>query len=223
MKEKPILFNTPMVQAILDGRKTMTRRIVNIDASEWGNTNVRATDQDSVEQLFKHRIFCDETQIVKCRYGKPIDMLWVRETWMENPNVDFFPDEPYYFKASKSKQFLEEWPNSWRPSIHMKKDAARIWLQIEEIRVERLQDISEEDAKAEGIEEYGPFGEYKGSIHPSGGCMRYRAYGKASRAFEDLWVEINGEDSWKATPWVWVIKFKVLSTTGRPELETTQP
>lgn len=242
MKEIPILFSTQMVHAILEGRKTMTRRIVKTTQKGWNCQNMEFTHSENIltseiSKKYKrqasqivgfHAFFTDKEHMghqlgIKCRFGQPGDVLWVRETWMDAPNRHMAPQEPYYFKASQSKQFLEEWPNSWSPSIHMPKVASRIWLQVEEIRMERLKIITEDDAKAEGIEEYGPFGEYKGSKHPSGGLMRYRAYNKASRAFEDLWNDINGENSWKANPWVWVVKFKVLSITGKPEIKTTHP
>ena len=91
----------------------------------------------------------------------------------------------------------------------MPKEAARIFLKLTNVRCERLQDISEEDAVAEGIERYGPFGEFKGDPHPSGGMMRFRAYRKAARAFQDLWDSINAKKyPWKSNPWVWVYDFE---------------
>lgn len=222
MKEHPVLFSTPMVQANLDNRKGMTRRTTGLD-----NIN---NDPDRFE-FVRIQHYCDcckavfrnlstgSTHIIRCRYGEPGDLLWVRETGFDArpfKSAPLFKDGPnFYYKADNS--FIGD--HKWSPSIHMSKDVARIWLQVEEIRVERLKDISEEDAIAEGIENYGPFGEYKGSPNPNGGMMRFRAYERAARAFQDLWEEINGQLSWDANPWVWVVKYKVLSTTGKPKTE----
>lgn len=180
MKEIPILFSTPMVQAILEGRKTMTRRIVK-DKDPWS--------------------------VITCRYGQPGDILWVRETFA------IYLDA-FLFKAGYRGVFKGI---KWKPSIHMPKDYARIWLQVEEIRVERLHSISKEDAISEGIERIND--------------KLFKCYGTSSLvvtnvpkdSFMTLWSEINGVESTHANPWVWVIKFKVLSITGRPELETAQP
>ncbi|MDA3867612.1 MAG: hypothetical protein PF489_12815 [Salinivirgaceae bacterium] len=207
IKERPILFSTPMVQAILAGQKTQTRRICK--HQNWSFSEISDVNNNGITQK--------TDRDVSCRYGQVGDLLWVRETWMQNPNKEYFPEEPIYYKASKSKQFIEEFPTSWKPSIHMHKINSRIWLKITDIRVERIQRISDEDAILEGIEKYGPFDEYKGSLHPGGGMMRYRAYSNPSRAFQDLWENINGNDSWKENPWVWVIKFEVISTTGKPK------
>ena len=194
MKEYPMPFNTPMVQAILERLKTQTRRVVKKPFSEWINDkNIKTEWADSLPS--------------QCPYGQPGDLLYVRETWMKNPNIEWFPNEPIYFKASKSAQFLKEWPRSWKPSIHMPKAVARIWLEIEEVKVERLQDISEEDAKAEGVSPD------LATDHPKG--VYYTA-------FSDLWSKINGNGSWISNPWVWVIKFKVLSTTGKPSFDSAQ-
>jgi hypothetical protein len=133
-----------------------------------------------------------------------VEKLWLKGCLGEDPED---PDKAVIIKTVP-----------WRPSIHMPKAAARLWLLLEGIGAERLQDISEEDAIAEGIEKYGPFGEYKGAIHPNGGSMKFRAYERASRAFQDLWEGINGEDSWKINPWVWTLKFKELSKEGRPNV-----
>lgn len=215
MKEIPILFSTQMVQAILEGRKTMTRRILKNQLPigvHWWQVYARELIYRIIDS--KH-----VSTHCKCPYGQPGDVLWVRETWMINPNIDLWPDEPYYFKASKSQQFIEEWPGYWEPSIHMFKSAARIWLQVEEIRVERLRDITQEDAIAEGIKFSGLFSEYGGVVPHPKVIDHYRWYANPVDAFNNLWIHINGEESFKANPWVWVVKFKVLSTTGKPVTE----
>jgi len=214
MKFIPILFSTEMVQAILDGRKTMTRRILKpepylpfkkskIDFVKGFGFCVR-------HQISKNPDRFECTSKIKCPYGQVGDILWVRETF----NSD------YSFKNSKGKpvapgilykattENLPSKSDKWKPSLFMPKEACRIFLKINNIRVERLHDISEEDAISEGIEKYGPFGEFKGSKHPNGGSMRFRAYSKSTRAFQDLWETINSEESWKSNPWVWVIEFE---------------
>jgi hypothetical protein len=197
--EKPILFSTPMVQAILEGRKTMTRRIV--------KPQPLLKPGDMLVDMF------DITE-VKCPYGKVGDVLWVREKfttlnclsknkvshqtllgWVrEHPN-----ENPYIYFADKD---VEHDLYMWKPSIHMPKTAARIWLDITNIRVDRVQDISEEDAIAEGIE-------------GAEGKMGYKYYIDKTAAtfhpnisFQSLWESINGEDSWNENPWVWVVEFK---------------
>lgn len=229
MKELPILFSTNMVRAVLEGRKTQTRRIVDTSKRGWDAQKMRLSFTQNItpddcrfgnkavqtEIVGFHAFFTGEGyeghQIgVKCLYGQPGDVLWVRESFAK---ATIAGKEVYGYKS------LEKYPSAikYKPSIHMPKDAARIWLQVDEIRIERLQDISDEDAIAEGIQKYGPFGEFKGSAHPNGGAMKFRAYSKATTAFRDIWEEINGQESWQTNPWVWVIKFKVLSTTGKPQ------
>lgn len=201
MKETPILFSTPMVVSILDSLKNMTRRTkglkeINKHPEAW--TFLGLSIDNVVYELNKKSKFLsgisacffnqatNVTQHIKCRYGQPGDLLWVRETWIDTFIPNTTPAGGIYY--------LADYPNKgslrWRPSIHMPKTAARIWLQVEEIRVERLHDISEEGAAREG-------------------CY-------TRRRFEVIWEKINGKDSWKRNPWVWVVKFKVLSTTGKP-------
>jgi hypothetical protein len=217
MREIPMLYSTPMVQALLDGRKTQTRRVVkpqptkeficgyDIHQSFTGKPSVQLfefydtnTDSDTSQR------WPTDDKGIKCPYGKPGDLIWVRETWMHSDDLD----EPYWYKASFEQDYSEEkrkrMVGLWKPSIHMPKAAARIWLQIESVSVERLQDITEEDAVAEGVETLG----------------LYPGYDVSSRGkFEGLWYSINGPDAWDANPWVWVIKFKVVSTTGREHVK----
>jgi hypothetical protein len=173
MKFIPILFSTPMVQAIIDGRKTQTRRVVKDKAGD-----------------------------VKCPYGKEGDVLWVRETWAELPNPDCFGK--YLYKS------MGDTAEKWKPSIFMPKEACRIFLRVKSVRVERLQDISEDDAKEEGVESW--INERLASKP-----VLYKNYegdsaawycSKAVTSFETLWQSINGVDSWEANPYVWVIEFE---------------
>lgn len=204
MKERPILFSGPMVRAILEGRKTQTRRCL--------------TPQPTREQAFVGGmardcwVFKDTAEPAgwlmhnMCPYGKPGDRLWVRETWQHSN----FPLGPYDESCSVSYRadYLDD-PHgpdgerspegkyrTWRPSIHMPRAACRIVLEITAVRVERLQEISEADAAAEGT----PGGH--------GSIPGYPYNAMAAEHFQHVWEEINGPGSWAVNPWVWVIEFR---------------
>lgn len=236
MQEKPILFSTPMVQANLDGRKTNTRRTRGLEKInenpndwqfEWGDYSCklpfRFTQLSTVnEKTIADRSFHQEA--VKCPHGQPGDVLWVRESFAEK--LAF-----YKYKADFKDQD-SVFNHSWKPSIHMPKAAARIWLQVEEIRVERLQDISEEDMIHEGI--LIPVSERNTPCFILGtansafsflpdGCFADGATPPTKKQilfayWAELWSKINGRESWDANPWVWVVKYKMLSTTGKPQM-----
>lgn len=202
-----------MVQGLLEGRKTQTRRIVKKKYSNtdlvWhemhsGKTKILVELQNDApaprnngDGTTTHTLKAYKE--VDCPYEVG-DVLWVRETWQIRDSRK--PNEIFY-KASDHMTCAP-----WKPSLFMPKSACRIFLRIKSIKIERLQDISEADAIAEGCSKYGPFGEYKGSIHPNGGAMKYRAYSKASRAFQCIWETINGEQSWKANPYVFAYEFE---------------
>lgn len=220
MKEIPILFSTPMVQAILDGRKTMTRRMtgldqVNEDPDAIEFVRFQEYKDGSYRAIFQHEL-ADEPGSVKCPYGKSGDLLWVRETWRKSD----FPeaDGIYEFKANMPNPDAAWNKGIWKPCIHMPKAAARIWLQVEEIRVERLREISQEDAIAEGMKFNRLFDEWGGVVKHPTVEDHFRWYSNPADAFNNLWITINGMESFKSNPWVWVVKFKVLSTTGKPQL-----
>lgn len=166
MKEKPILFSTPMVQAILEGRKTMTRRIVKGTPLVWLND-------------FSPEFVADKDNAL-CPYGQVGDVLWVRETW-ENYQGG------YNYKAGKYGLLGQK----WKPSIFMPREACRLFLKITDIKAERLQDISRGDCMGEGC----PFPNIAKTTDPQ-------------KWFSELWQSINGEQSWKDNPWVWVISFE---------------
>lgn len=224
MKEIPILFSTEMVQAILEGRKTMTRRIVKPQIRN-GVTLQFHPDGYCLQRSDITGFF--DTNHIKCKYGQPGDVFWVRETWCLTQPKD---PETYYFgykcgiqpysSFAASEKFDFSSPDKWHPSIHMPKEAARIWLQVEEIRVERLQDITEEDAIAEGVEKVGD--RFKNYYQPGKTVKQVVGFLQAKISFKSLWNEINGEESWDSNPWVWVVKFKVLSTTGKPIIITQE-
>ena len=182
MKERPILFSAQMVRAILDGRKTQTRRIAKpIKHPDWGNEyspGALITEKESNYVIER-----------ACPYGSKGERLWVRETFSHHPQ---FADIAYRADGEEfedSDGFL--WEPKWKPSIHMPRSASRILLEITGVRVERLQDISEEDAKSEGAQAIN-FG--------YGDCY--------ALGFKQLWESINGPGSWDLNPWVWVIDFK---------------
>lgn len=214
MKEIPILFSTAMVQSILEGRKSQTRRLVK-DKHVLYSLDVNKV----IPEYFK------DGDGGWCPYGKPGDILWVRETWSPDMAGDGENGYVEYIKyAADGTRLPINWVKDYdrfnnRPGIHMNKEYARIWLQVESVRVERLQDISGEDAFAEGV----------GEKHRSGAKsmttagIDYRHWEAGQKImFKNLWAEINGADSWQANPWTWVISFKVLSTTGKPDLNNLQ-
>jgi hypothetical protein len=189
MKEIPILFSTPMVQAILKGRKTITRRVVKpqpegipcgICTSSFINNDVGGFGFANGEKI---------SAIIQCPFGKPGDLLWVRETFCPDP----FGSDGFVYKADFSDPKIL----GWKPSIFMPKAAARIWLEVVSVKVELLQDISEEDAIKEGVSNADTF---RGIGVNDDMANRY--------AFRQLWEIINGEGSWGLNPWVWVVEFK---------------
>lgn len=192
--ERPILFNAPMVRAILDGRKTQTRRIVK--GQPW--PGIPFIGIDGMVATWR-RDYGDDTSmmsLVRLSHGQPGDRLWVRETWAEY--ADPTHDYRVYYAADDDCGALVR----WRPSIHMPRWASRIDLEITAVRVERLQDISEEDALAEGIE--GMRGQWKSYTDQVVVCHKPRA------SFRSLWDSINakGGYGWDANPWVFVYEFK---------------
>jgi len=171
MNFKPILFSTPMVQAILDGTKTQTRRIVKEPKGFIGKWLFQNVDYVRTR--------------VKCPYGKVGDVLWVRETFTNSEEYPFI-----FYKADADDVSIK-----WKPSIFMPKEACRLFLQVKNIRVERLQDISEQDAIAEGAKH----GRFYG-LGQIGGSTR--------EGFFELWETINKKGSVNKNPWVWVIEFE---------------
>lgn len=215
MKERPILFNAPMVRAILEGRKTQTRRVVKgVDGRNWIS---------GLPGGFGMHIL-DPRAWIKCPFGQPGDRFWVRESfrfWQAEPAPDTY-EFRMRFEADGIERHVEdgEIPFGWSfrqngrliPSIHMPRWASRITLEIVDVRVERLQKISEADALFEGIPCPAPV--LKSSENP----WDY----PPSAAFRELWESLNGPDSWKANPWVWVIEFKHLEQPASgPEGEVT--
>jgi hypothetical protein len=224
-KERPILFSAPMVRAILEGRKTVTRRAV-----KGSGLNFLADFTPEYVALPENRF---------CPYGKPGDRLWVRESWQDvhsaqvndgrytqqgragipgPPGVTYQTiyraDGPYpvvYHSHAHPYRMLQPDPahgmtapaeggyTGWTPSIHMPRWASRILLEITDVRVERLQDISRADIRAEGLQ-------CPPELASDDASPNYRDW--FPTAWQELWEAINGAGSWTANPWVWVVEFK---------------
>jgi hypothetical protein len=206
IKERPILFSAPMVRAILDGRKTVTRRAVKIQPRFKGD----------IGSYGKGQPFIRNPDVTKpnpeCPYGRPGDRLWLRETHFINdyreakvPESDRAETEIVYRADPLPCWEGEESEISWRPSIFMPRWASRILLEITAVRVERLQDISDDQALAEGVRLYTDHAELGDWYHVEG-IDTYSASPKKS--FELLWSSINGADSWGSNPWCWAVEFK---------------
>ncbi|HBR1118989.1 TPA: hypothetical protein ACMEI5_000802 [Klebsiella quasipneumoniae subsp. similipneumoniae] len=233
MKERGMIFNGEMVRAILDGRKTQTRRPI-----KWKQT--RFTEIGEREDGSKWPWSEDAEHACDfwhpCPFGAVGDRIWVRETWGvvshafsdDGLMIDWVPDRPataihempfgngYYsgyaiYAADGDFTWgdddgYEDGRSCWKPSIHMPRAASRILLEITDVRVERLNAISEEDAEAEGID--------MEALYDSQDCYDciadHNMTGRptVTGAFKYLWESIYGEEGWKSTPWVWVIEFK---------------
>ena len=202
MKERPIIFSGEMVQAILDGRKTQTRRVMKLQPLD-----TPLPMNDGSGWVFLTEIYPNHGKVGRCRYGIPGDRLWVRETC----NISDTKDAVMYLGnggklGPTAPADSENWCRTWKtcPSIHMPRWASRITLEIVNVRVEMVKEISEKDAEAEGVcatvvattrtDDNGDSVEILTAIAP----------------FSELWDSINAKRGygWDANPWVWVIEFK---------------
>lgn len=241
MTERGMIFNGEMVRAILDGRKTQTRRIMKPQpepcprGGHWWPSNVFKTMLHVEEEMQNGKGGWGGLVGDACPFGDVGDRIWVRETWATLGNEDgccvdwegnlckgdersaariyrasceqrpgdyglwSIPDDAYWKPHTKEHKF----EGAWRPSIHMPRWASRILLEITNVRVERLNAISEEDARAEGIIDGGCLN--CGEPEPCG-CANPEP--DATDAFAYLWQSIYGQESWNANPWVWVIEFE---------------
>ena len=196
MRTRPIIFSTEMVIANLEKRKTQTRRKCYYQRNDNGNYDLSCGDH--ISEL-KYNLECtDDNPFINEKYNIG-DILWVRETFGRTSSG-------FVYKASVCSPEYDKPLGGWKPCIHMPKEAARIFFKVTNVRCEKLQDISNEDAIAEGCSVYGPFGEYKGAPHPATGM--HRAYRNPKDAFRSIWEFINGKDSWKNNPWVWVYEYE---------------
>ena len=232
MAIKPILFNTEMVRAIMDGRKSCTRRVVK---PQWEECpHCKYVHNEYIYDEMAENVYC-----ARCGYPleperrspyQPEDILYVRETWHRytkrvGKGEGCHLEEHYGYKASIANS--EDTEEPWKPSIHMPKKAARIWLKVTDVLVERLQDITEDGAETEGMPDsldypvnkaYCPLCKGEGIIgtvdvhslgHMDVDCPYCDGYRKR---FENLWNSINQKSldsyGWDANPWVWVIEFE---------------
>lgn len=228
-REVPILFSDVMVRAILDGSKTETRRMRGLDdvnkaPGAWTLHQDGVTLGIYARDRYKGRIgsyFHSEQiepgTISVCpvvRPWNPGDLLYVREAWGVGPAC-LDHEGPTLYRATVEQP--PGWPSHrgpfaemvrWRPSIHMHKTRARLWLRVASVRAERLQDITEAGAKAEGIapRQDGAHVWFAGATHPIKGVPK--TFYSAREAFRSLWDGINGEGSWAANPWVFVVAFE---------------
>ncbi|MEM5294200.1 hypothetical protein VSR82_07640 [Burkholderia sp. JPY481] len=218
MKERPILFSGAMVRAILDGRKTQTRRVVTRELKNPGWTSyVYFPPHPSYPDRRGVAIECgpdypdDDSDKVYCPYGDPGDRLWVRESFWgcDAPGYGDTPcvvyDDEWHGKEYRPEEIRPWAPKFGRiPSIHMPRSCSRITLEVIGVRVERLQDISEDDARAEGA-----------YLFPGeGGGWKFgrgeQEYDSAVEAYQHLWDSLNAERGfgWDKNPWIWIIEFK---------------
>ncbi|MHC7600689.1 hypothetical protein ACYA1N_24815 [Klebsiella pneumoniae] len=237
MKERGMIFNGEMVRAILDGRKTQTRRPVKFPVLDK-NLGCELAGNELAGEL-------SAGNYLNSAFGKPGDRIWVRETWgvvshafsEDGLIIDWVPDRPataihemlfgngYYSGYAiyavdgdftwGDDDGYEDGRSCWKPSIHMPRAASRILLEITDVRVERLNAISPEDAESEGLERtnFTGFGDEPGlpsypepDVYFDPLKKQWKEY--PPEAFAGLWESIYGEGSWQANPWVWVIEFK---------------
>lgn len=186
MRERAILFSTEMVQSILQGRKIQTRRITSQQVHR---------DSDYTSIIGGKLCWANKP----CPYGQVGDRLYVRETWCKTIDHDE-PTPGYLYKAEEDPDGKHS-GYKWKPSIHMPKKAARIWLEITDVRIERIMDISGEDCEKEGTPVPIDLQHYIDAAGASKAmCL--------IMCFQDLWDSINGEGATLKNPWVWVIEFK---------------
>lgn len=213
MKERPILFSGPMVRAILDGKKTQTRRVFKV-RDPFGKLAGPICPPEEVVRFddgtFHYLSTGGMSGPWPCPYGQPGDRLWVRETWGESilDIGDVRQDRWYTYRADHCVVPSDNGsPLPWRPSIHMPRCASRITLEIADVRVERLQEISDIDVIYEGLD----------SVRAFNGHVTYRLEDQIcgqtpQRAYRLLWDSLNEKRGygWDTNPWLWVLSFRRL-------------
>lgn len=218
VRERPILFSGPMVRAILDGRKTQTRRVLGVQPLEiLLPRDSRAASMQKATRVWNgSRVWFALTErdpnrgcAFRCKYGEVGDRLWVRETWAQSADQlsDTTMDTRLRYRADGEERARDNGAElPWRPSIHMPRWASRLMLEVTGVSVERVQDITEADARAEGIERAA-----------DGYWLNYAENGptwqKARESFFTLWDSLNAArgHGWDVNPWVWVIQFKAVT------------
>lgn len=196
MTERPIIFSGPMVRAILEGRKTQTRRVIKPQPTEWVNDESHYVNP---VPCVRNKRFSGLLDCIPCPYGIPGEKLWVRESWAFKDKageliVPVYRADGEEVEDADGSRFTPR----WIPSIHMTRKASRIDLEITRVRVERLQSIGTADLLAEGFEVQESDGE------------GWDAFCEVQKRFETLWDTLNESRGygWDADPWVWVIEFK---------------
>lgn len=229
MKARPILFSSPMVNAIRREEKTQTRRVVKPQPELTEKCGFAFVDkkgrrfvcgmgfsEEATRRNFLHR----------CRHGVPGDLLWVRETWYcddyrvqggpylkpDDLNPDTARDDGTLVYAADDRKPYECEQPTWRPSIHMPRWASRLTLRISHVRLQRLHEIDDKDAEAEGVcNGLHDFDCVNGYFpDPAGYCVNGCGSHSYAEVFQRLWKRINGLESWSANPWVWAITFEVI-------------
>lgn len=233
MSEKPILFSGAMVRTLLrdEAPKTQTRRVLATQPTNgWAFENPpvlgRITSTHPKKGCFgafiRRGLGTDfpEIDLISCPYGRPGDRLWVRESFW-GCDLPGYGDQPcvVYDDEWIDKEYLPTEARPWArkfgriPSIHMPRDCSRIDLEISDVRVERLQDISEADAIAEGIEpHYAGWMPYKTMFYEADGVTPANFFRDPRDSYRSLWELINGAGSWDANPWVWCVSFKRIAS-----------
>lgn len=190
MKARPILFSDPMIRALLAGRKTQTRRVVKPQPPSWIESDLPGL------RALKEK---------PCPYGQPGDLLWCKETWAKSRDGSVLYRADTMFDSMSEGDFAWRWPRS----IHMPRWASRLTLELTEVRVERVADISEEDARAEGA----PYAHFEDAFEIPD-CLRSIADSFPAYAhhygFQILWESIQGPGAWDRNDWVWAIRFRVI-------------
>jgi hypothetical protein len=217
MKERPIPFSAPMVRAILSGTKTQTRRALKVQPlgePYAGQASLTKSMSRPVFYAAWDQPAADGSTCCICPYGVPGDRLWVREAWRADgvfdvlPPRDIPPGSGVEFEADRFGGVMD---GKLRPGMFMPRWASRIALEVTGVRVERLQDIGEADASAEGIvcRRVGT-GDHRTGCRDAYGlaCNDSAHATSAVQAYADLWEQINGPGSWDANPWVWCIEFR---------------
>jgi hypothetical protein len=235
IKERPILFSALMIHALLTGRKTQTRRVVKpqpksqnvgmVNAAYCGEPDVWLVDG----AVSEFTIGGETLPYWKCPYGRAGDRLWVRETWGvgtrpcptegwvegieyradNHPEMDEHESLPLHSVNVPQNITLDIYRAGWHASIHMPRWASRLTLEIVDVRAERLQQITEADAQAEGVERPELTSGIVEGMEPPFNRV-HPMTGDYADGFKNLWNDINGADAWDKNPWVWVISFSVI-------------
>ncbi len=214
--DRPIIFSAPMVRALLEGRKTQTRRILKpqpvpfkVEGGSYCDVYLTQNECDPLPRVTLGRVITKQ----EVRFA-PGDRLWVRENFMPRPGLGAIA-RPHYRADPEANR--PEWRGLWKPSIHMPRWASRLTLLITAVKIERVQDISDEDAKAEGMVfvDHGlnRYGQQREGWHSDPGEARRGpdcCLGTARFAFGNLWVALHGAGAWAENPFVVAITFKVM-------------